>query len=108
MRSRDFITCVTRMAAGVAGSSLILAASTALAQHPAHDQEIHQRFYSTWMWPDNRRLPCCDNTDCSPAESKFENGHWMARKLGDDHCSAHRVRIKEQRSGGASDAVTPV
>ena len=84
MRSRDFITCVTRVAAGVAGSSLILAASTAIAQHPAHDQEIHQRFYSTWKWPDNRNLPCCDNKDCSPAESKFENGHWMARKLGDD------------------------
>ena len=85
MRSRDFTTCVTRVAARVAGSSLILAASTAIAQHPAHDQEIHQRFYSTWKWPDNRMLPCCDNKDCSPAESKFENGHWMARKLGDDH-----------------------
>jgi hypothetical protein len=82
MRSRDFIS---RIAAGVAGSSLILAASTAIAQHPAHDQEIHQRFYSTWKLPDNRRLPCCDDKDCSPAESKFESGHWMARKLGDDH-----------------------
>lgn len=85
MRSRDFITCVTRVAAGVAASSLIPAFSTAIAQHPAHDQEIHQRFYSTWTWPDNRRLSCCDNKDCSPAEARFENGQWMARKLGEDH-----------------------
>jgi hypothetical protein len=85
MQSRDFITCVARVAAGVAGSSLILAASIAIAQHPAHDQEIHQRFYSTWKWPDNRILPCCDNKDCSPAESKFENGHWMARKIDDEY-----------------------
>jgi hypothetical protein len=36
------------------------------------------------MMPDNRRVPCCDNQDCSPAESKIENGNWVARKVGDD------------------------
>ena len=30
-------------------------------------------------------LPCCDNKDCSPAESKFEDGHWMARKIDDEN-----------------------
>jgi hypothetical protein len=88
MRSRDFTTCVTRVAAGVAGSSLILAGSTAIAQqhhHPPHDQAIHERFYSTWMMPDNRKLPCCSDKDCAPAESKLENGHWVARKIDDDY-----------------------
>jgi hypothetical protein len=66
---------------------LILAVGSAIAQeahHPPQDQAIHERFYSTWMMPDNRTMSCCHNKDCSPAESKFENGHWLARKVGDD------------------------
>ena len=66
---------------------LILAVSSAIAQehhHPPQDQTIHERFYSTWMMPDNRNMPCCHNADCSPAETRFENGHWIARKVGDD------------------------
>jgi hypothetical protein len=66
---------------------LILAVSSAIAQephHPPQDQAIHERFYSTWMMPDNRTMSCCHNKDCSPAESRFENGHWIARKVGDD------------------------
>ena len=66
---------------------MILWAGSAFAQdmagHPPHDQAIHERFYSTWMMPDNRTVPCCHNIDCSPAESHFENDHWVARKLGD-------------------------
>ena len=65
----------------------ILAVSSAIAQeqhHPTQDRTIHERFYSTWMMPDNRNIPCCHNVDCSPAETRFENGHWIARKVGDD------------------------
>ena len=65
-------------------SVFLLVASPAWAQHPLHDQVLHQRFYSTWMMPHNRKLPCCDNKDCAPAESKFENGHWVARKIDDE------------------------
>ena len=71
MRRRYFLTCVTRAAAGVAASSFVLAASSAIAQqhhHPPQDQAIHERFYSTWMMPDNRTVPCCNNQDCSPAD----------------------------------------
>ena len=66
---------------------LILAVSSAIAQehhHPPQDQTIHERFYSTWRMPDNRNMSCCRNVDCSPAETRFENGHWIARKVGDD------------------------
>ena len=84
MQRRHFVICVKL--ATVTGSSLILAPSSAIAQqhqHPLQDQTIHERFYSTWMMPDNRRVPCCNNQDCSPAESKIENGSWVARKVGD-------------------------
>jgi hypothetical protein len=65
---------------------LILAVSSAIAQeshHPAQDQAIHERFYSTWMMPDNRNISCCHTKDCSPAESRLENGNWIARKVGE-------------------------
>ena len=52
-------------------------------QHPPQDRAIHEKFYS-WMMPDNRQISCCHNEDCSPAESKYENGQWLARKVGDD------------------------
>lgn len=52
--------------------------------HPPQDMAIHEKFYSTWMMPNNRSVSCCHNEDCSPAESKFENGQWLARKVGDD------------------------
>jgi hypothetical protein len=69
--------------------SLVLLA-LALAIHPVRAQEQHGhthdgavgKFYQTWMMPDNRAISCCHKEDCSPAESKFENGHWMARKVG--------------------------
>ena len=84
MRRRDSTSCTTGAAACAAGS-IIFAASFALAQqnhHPPQDQTIHERFYSTWMMPDNRTVSCCDNQDCSPAESRIEDGKWVARKLG--------------------------
>ena len=66
---------------------LILAVSSAIAQehhHPLQDQAIHERFYSTWMMPNNRTRSCCHEQDCSPAESRVEDGNWVARKIGGD------------------------
>ncbi len=51
--------------------------------HPAQDMAIHQKFYQSWMMPDNRSASCCHDEDCSPAESRFEDGRWMARKVGE-------------------------
>ena len=65
---------------------LILAVGPAIAQeghHPPRDQAIHERFYSTWMMPNNRNVSCCHNEDCSPAEARLENGNWIARKVGE-------------------------
>src|SRR6266852_2381565 len=52
-------------------------------QHPPQDQAIHEKFYSTWMMPDNRTVSCCNKRDCSPAETYWLNGHWMAHKVDD-------------------------
>lgn len=52
--------------------------------HPPADEAIHQKFYKNWMMPDNRGVSCCHDEDCSPAESRFENGQWIARKVGDE------------------------
>ena len=65
---------------------LILAVGPAIAQeghHPSRDQAIHERFYSTWMMPQNRNVSCCHNEDCSPAEARLEDGNWIARKVGE-------------------------
>lgn len=64
--------------------ALALLPNAALAQHhPPQDQAIHEKFYNTWTMPDNRSISCCHDEDCSPAETKREGDHWMARKVGD-------------------------
>lgn len=62
--------------------AIAMRSARAEGHHPPQDIPLHERFYSTWMMPDNRSQSCCHNEDCSPAESRFENGHWIARKAG--------------------------
>lgn len=71
--------------------------------HLAQDQAIHERFYSTWMMPDNRNVSCCHNEDCAPAESRFENGQWLARKVGDDGDFTPIPREKIERDRDSPD-----
>jgi hypothetical protein len=66
---------------------LVGMSSCAQAQHVGHppqDMELHRKFYSTWMMPDNRRVSCCHDEDCSPAQAKKVNGTWFARKTDND------------------------
>jgi hypothetical protein len=51
--------------------------------HRPQDLALHNQFYKNWMMPDNRSVSCCHAQDCEPAESKFENGHWLARKVSE-------------------------
>jgi hypothetical protein len=53
-------------------------------RHPPQDQAIHEKFYKNWMMPDSRNISCCHDEDCKPAESRFENGRWLARHVGDE------------------------
>lgn len=50
--------------------------------HPAQDQAIHDKFYSTWTMPDIPHVSCCHDQDCAPVASKFEGGVWFAMKDG--------------------------
>lgn len=68
--------------------------------HPARDMEIHRKFYNTWQQPQNRAVSCCHDEDCSPAESKFENGRWLARKVSEPDAEFTPVppeRIEQER-----------
>lgn len=53
-------------------------------KHPPQDADIHNRFYKTWMMPDNRAVSCCHDEDCFPSQSKMVNGAWYARKTDDE------------------------
>ena len=51
--------------------------------HPAQDQLLHERFYSTWHMPDNPVLSCCNNADCYPTEIQSVDGKIFAKRRED-------------------------
>jgi hypothetical protein len=55
----------------------------AFAEHPAEHMQLHEKFYKTWMMPDNRNVSCCHDEDCAPAQTYRKDGRWYARKEGD-------------------------
>ena len=66
--------------------ALVLLLGAAFAQHKPEHMELHHKFYSTWMMPDNRSVSCCHDEDCEPAEAHQVDGIWYARKtMGGDH-----------------------
>jgi hypothetical protein len=85
---RRFIDC-----AALCVTSILLAfvivffiGATANAQehhHPKQDEEIHAKFYSTWMMPDDPQRSCCNRKDCYPTEAQYRNGVWYAKRRED-------------------------
>ncbi len=66
---------------------LVLFALTAssLAQQSGHTHAgALGPFYNSWMMPDNRKVSCCHEQDCAPAQSKMVNGSWYARYTDDE------------------------
>lgn len=53
-------------------------------RHRPQDMDLHNKFYRTWMMPDNRAISCCHEEDCRPAEAHIKNGQWYARQDGDE------------------------
>lgn len=51
--------------------------------HPPQDAEIHEKFYSTWMMPDQPHRSCCSLRDCYPTEATYHDGQWFARRRED-------------------------
>lgn len=66
-------------------AGLLFGSVRAFAQHrhPPQDVQIHEKFYSTWMRPDNPRLSCCSQHDCYPTEARVEDGVWFAKRRED-------------------------
>jgi hypothetical protein len=67
---------------------LVVLVAKAFAQEPhkhrPQDLEIHHKFYNSWMMPSNRKVSCCHDQDCQPAEARqLPNGQWEARQEGD-------------------------
>lgn len=76
-------------AIGIALAMLFYVASTGGVgaqehHHPPQDVELHDKFYSTWMRPDNRNISCCNKQDCYPAKARMtEFGTWQAQRRED-------------------------
>lgn len=51
--------------------------------HPPQDQELHEKFYSTWHMPDHPWIGCCNNADCYPTEIRYVDGTIYARRRED-------------------------
>lgn len=54
-------------------------------KHPVADIPLHQKFYSTWMKPDDPKMSCCNMVDCYPTEIRFIGGKLHARRREDGH-----------------------
>lgn len=52
-------------------------------RHPPQDQQLHEKFYSTWRMPDHPSTGCCNNADCYPTEIKYVDGSIYAKRRED-------------------------
>ena len=74
------------VAAILVAAAVLARPTTGIAQHhnhPPQDAALHERFYSTWMRPDNPSRSCCNKQDCYPAEFKLAGGTWFAKRRED-------------------------
>jgi hypothetical protein len=77
---------ISLAAIAIAATILAQVFSKALAQehrHPAQDETIHEKFYSTWFMPDNPARSCCNKADCYPTEIKIEGDEIFAKRRED-------------------------
>ena len=70
-------------AIALALSTLSISASAQSHQHPPADAPLHERFYSTWMMPDDPTRSCCNKADCYPTEIRMSGGQLYARRRED-------------------------
>lgn len=63
--------------------AIAILVTPALAQHPAHDMPLHEKFYSNWFMPDQPNKSCCNKADCYPTQVLFHDNHWYAQRRED-------------------------
>jgi hypothetical protein len=94
-------------------AALVLMASAAAAQehrHPPQDEELHEKFYSTWHMPDNPAKSCCNKADCYPTEMKYVDGNVYARRREDGKylaIPAQKVERNRDNPDGRSHLCAP-
>jgi len=79
-------------------------------QHPKQDEEIHNRFYSTWMMPDDPHRSCCNRRDCYPTEARYQDGVWYAKRREDGkwlRVPAEKVEQNRDSPDGRSHICAP-
>src|SRR5262245_51618073 len=91
---------------------LVLVASTAEAQHrhPPQDEELHEKFYSTWYMPDDPARSCCNKADCYPTEIKYVGGSIYARRREDGKyilVPPHKVERNRDNPDGRNHLCAP-
>jgi hypothetical protein len=70
--------------------------------HPSQDQQLHEKFYSTWHMPDNPSVSCCNDADCYPTEIQCIDGGIYAKRREDGKyipISAGKGRAEQGQSG---------
>lgn len=69
---------------GLIAATLLCVPAQAMAEEDIHHHEGQSaevdRFYSTWMKPENRNVSCCNKLDCYATEVKNVGGTWFARQ----------------------------
>lgn len=78
--------------------------------HPAEDDALHEKFYSTWYMPDNPSRSCCNKMDCYPTEVRMEGGRIYARRREDGKyllVPAHKVERNRDNPDGRNHMCAP-
>lgn len=89
------------------------AATAAIAQshqHPPQDAQLHERFYSTWMMPDNPSVSCCHERDCYPTEARHDAQGWLAKRREDGkwlRVPAEKVETNRDNPDGRNHLCAP-
>ncbi len=77
-------------------------------QHPAKDQALHDKFYSTWYRPNTPHLSCCNKIDCYPTTFRKQNGKWFALRREDGAMILVPAGVMEQnRRDGVEPRESP-
>lgn len=91
----------------VVGAILIFLYSSDVSK--AQEGHTHEgavgKFYSTWMMPDNRRLSCCHERDCAPAQSQRGPNGWQARNSDAEEwldVPEHKIETERDSPDGRS------
>ena len=76
--------CKVLFAVGMTFAALAFA-SPSLAEHyhPLQDEDVHEKFYSTWRRPDYPYFSCCSNRDCYPTEVRIAGRGIFAKRRED-------------------------